>query len=346
MLCLVSTELWSVGEEDRKFIGMAKNSTHSRTSGNKEAMLSNVALLYYGEGLTQGEIAKRMKVSRATIVNMLRESRDMGVVEIRVDGQHLSGSSISRDLREKFKLEDVYVAQAEAGTSLGRAETLAQLGRVASTAILDIVAPGDRVGVAWGETIMAVADAMPTTPVANVEVCQLIGSMISDRVPASENCAIQISSKLGAQCFTLHAPALISNVELAEQLRAEPTIHEQLQRLGALDMLVYSIGNVLAETHLVAAGMASHDELKAAKDAGAVGILCCRYIDGGGKEIGLPPSDRIVAAQIEDLRAAKKGLLIVSGADRRDATLAAIKGGLATHLCVDTALAIALLDAD
>ncbi|MEM6387783.1 MAG: sugar-binding domain-containing protein [Pseudomonadota bacterium] len=325
---------------------MDKATPHARPSGNKEAMLSNVALLYYGEGLTQGEIAKRMKVSRATIVNMLRESRELGIVDIRIDGRHLSGSSMARDLRDKFGLEDVYVSQAESDQNLNRAVTLAQLGRVASSALLDIVSAGDRVGVAWGETIMAVADSMPKLPIENVEVCQLIGSMISERVPASENCTIQIASKLSAQCFTLHAPALISSAELAGRLRSEPTINSQLARLGSLDMSVFSIGNVSSETHLVAAGMASVSELTEARKAGAVGVVCCRYIDAEGREIELPPSDRVIAARIEDLRAARKSLLIVCGADRCDAALAAIKGGLTTHLCVDAALGSALINAE
>lgn len=324
---------------------MEKPVSPNRLSGDKEALLSNVALLYYGESLTQGEIAKRMKVSRATIVNMLRECRELGIVDIRVDGHHLSGSSLARDLREKYDLEDVYVAHAEAENRLTRQEVLAQLGRVGSTALLDVASPGDRIGVAWGETIMSVAEAMPINLVANVEVCQLIGSMISERVPASENCTIQIASKFGAQCFTLHAPGLISSEELAVRLRQEPTIKSQLDRLGALDLLVYSIGNVKAETHLVAADMATKEELSVAKNAGAVGIVCCRYIDRDGQEIDLPPRERLIAAKISDLRAAKKRLLIVCGEDRESAALAAIRGGLVTHLCVDTALGKALLNA-
>lgn len=317
----------------------------NRSISDKEALLSNVALLYYGEGLTQGEIAKRMKVSRATVVNMLRESRDLGIVDIRVDGRHLSGSTLSRDLRETFKLQDVYVAEPGGGTPLERSNTLAQLGRVAATAVLDIVEPGDRVGIAWGETIMAVAEAMPMNRVQDIEVCQLIGSMMSERVPASENCTIQIAAKLGAQCFTLHAPGLISDAALARQIRREPTINAQLARLKGLDFCIYSIGNTAPETHLVAAGMATPEALDVARGEGAVGIVCCRYIDAHGQEIQLPPSDRVIAAETSDLRAARKKLLIVCGTDRRDATLAALRGDLVTHLCVDSTLARALLDA-
>lgn len=324
---------------------MDKRVSSQRLGGDKEAQLSNVALLYYGEGMTQGEIAKRMGVSRATIVNMLRECHSQGIVDIRVNGRHLAGSRLARDLASAFGLEDVYVAQGDGARRLGRADVLAHLGRVAGTAVLDIVAPGDRVGVAWGETIMAVADAMPSNPVAEVEVCQLIGSMMSDRVPASENCAIQIAAKLGATCYTLHAPALISDAGLAARLRAEPTIKAQLARLSALDMAVFSVGDVGEQTHLMAAGMARGAELAAARAAGAVGIVCCRYIDREGAELDLAPADRIIAAQLADLRGAGKRFLVACGADRSAATLAALRGGLASHLCVDAALAEALLAA-
>lgn len=325
---------------------MTKPATPPRQSGEKEALLSNVALLYYGEGLTQGEIAKRMKVSRATIVNMLRESRELGVVEIRVDGQFLTGSSLARELREKFGLEDVYVAQSASDqVPVSRDEMLVQLSRVAAMAVLDVVEPGDRLGVAWGETIMGVADAMPRNAVADVEVCQLIGSMISDRVPASENCTIQIANKLGARCFTLHAPGLISSAELATQFCAEPTIRMQLDRLKSLDMAIYSIGNVAPETHLVAAGMTSEAALSDAVAAGAVGILCCRYLSAEGQQIDLPPHDRLIAADVADLKSARKKLLVVCGTDRGEATLACIRGGLATHLVVDRSLANELLNA-
>lgn len=319
-----------------------------RPNGDKDQLLSNVALLYYGEGLTQGEIAKRMQVSRATIVNMLREARERGIVDIRVDGKHLTGSHLSRAIREKFGLADVYIAQTSQDIEQepSRELMLRQMARVAATAIADIVEPGDRIGVAWGETIMAVANAMPISPTENVEISQLIGSMISERVPASENCAIQIANKLGATCYTLHSPGIVSSSELAEQMSKEPTIRKQLDRLKNLDMTIASVGNVSADTHLQVAGMASEDEMNVAKSNGAVGILCCRFIDRNGDVVELPPHERLIAARAEDLRAPKKKLLAVCGIDRVQATLAAIAGNLVTHLCIDQDLAENLLSAD
>ena len=316
-----------------------------RTAGDKDALLSNVALLYYGEGLTQGEIAQRLQVSRATVVNMIRETRERGIVDIRVNGNYLSGSSLSRALKQRFGLVDVYIAlSGTAGDASDRASLLPQLARVAATAIVDIIEPGDRVGVAWGETIMAAADAMPFSPTPDVEVCQLIGSMISERVPASESCAIEIANRLDARCYTLHAPGILSTEELAKRIRQEPTIRAQLDRLENLDMTVAAVGNVELDTHFQAAGMATKKQIAAAKAAGAKGVLCCRFIDAEGNSIDIPPTDRVIAAEIATLRKARKKLIAVCGTDRAEATRAAIKGGLVTHLCVDKALAETLLE--
>lgn len=314
----------------------------SRGRGDKDSVLANVAMLYYGEGLTQSEISRRMKVSRATIVNLLRESREKGIVEIRIEGRHLSSSGLAREIRQRFGLADCYVALS-GYESLARADLLGHVARVGAAAALDVLEPGDRVGIAWGETIMALSNQLLYTPIADVEVCQLIGAMQSARVPASEMCAIQIANKLGAICHTLHAPGIVATAELAEIFRAEPTIRGQLARLDGLDMTIASIGNVADETHLASAGMATLGELDAARRAGAVGIICCRYIDAAGNPLAVEPDSRVIAPALATLRTARKRLLIVCGTDRLEATIAAIRGGFVSHLCVDKGLAERLL---
>ena len=312
-------------------------------SNDKDSMLSSVALLYYGEGLTQSEIAKRFQLSRATIVNMLRECRERGIVEIRVDGQLFAASTMSRDLRDMYGLQDVYVAKdAAEDVTTAREDLLAHVARVAAMAVLDIVEPGDRIGVAWGETIAAVARAIPRSTVVQTQVCQLIGSQDSERVPASEFCAIEVANKLGASCHTLHAPGIVSSEALAKGLREEPTIRPQLARLSRIDMTIASIGHVEDDTHMAAAGISTRAELQLAREKGARGIICCRYIDENGAEVRSAPYDRIIAATIEDMKAAPKRLLVVCGTDRLTATRAALKGGLVTHLVVDQQLAKAL----
>ena len=92
--------------------------SHSETevkvasSTKDENYLANIALLYYQEGLNQGQIADRLGLSRATIVNYLKEGRDRGIVDIRVNGESLRTSSTGQELRKMFNLADVYIANS------------------------------------------------------------------------------------------------------------------------------------------------------------------------------------------------------------------------------------------
>ena len=273
-----------------------------------------------------------------------REARDRGLVEIRVDGRTLAASSTARDLSEAYGLTDCYIAQMGSDVVPSRAEVLRQVGRVAAAAFIEIVEPGDRIGVAWGETVFAVAQALPRAEAEGAAVYQMIGSMVSARVPASEDCTIRIAHQLCAKCYTLHAPAVVSDGDLARRLRAEPTIAKQLDALRDLDLTVVSVGAVVPGTHFHAAGMASQAEMEDAAEKGAAGIICCRYIDAAGRKVEDVAGDcRVVGIDVPDIGQARKRLLVASGRERAAAVRATLAGGLATHLCVDGALAQALL---
>ena len=93
--------------------------------------------------------------------------------------------------------------------------SLRHTARVAALALHDIINPGT----CWelhGETIKLIGEQLPNRGIPNTEVCQVIGSMESDRLLSAEDCAIQIANKIGAQCHTLHAPAILSSSSLAQ----------------------------------------------------------------------------------------------------------------------------------
>lgn len=178
-----------------------------------DSLLANVAILYYKDGLTQSDIAQRLGVSRASVVNYLRQAREQNLVDIRINGASFSVSRLSTDLRDAYGLEDVYIAtaypDADDGPEKLSATLRRQVARVGAMAVYDLLQPGDVLGVAWGETIQWLSEEMPRGAVRNLTVCQMNGSMKPPLAPAAETCSIRISSALGADCFTLHAPAIL-----------------------------------------------------------------------------------------------------------------------------------------
>ena len=313
-----------------------------------DAVLANVAILYYKDGLTQSEIAKRIGVSRATVVNYLRQAREQNIVDIRINGTSFSVSKLSKDLREAFGLEDVYVASVFPGPDVNP-EKLAKdirrhVARVGAMAVYDLVQPGDVLGVAWGETIQWLSEEMPRGNVRNLTICQMIGSMKSPLLPASETSSIRIASSLGAECYTLHAPAILSSKEIAEALKNEPIIHAQLQKLTELTKVLFSVGNSSETTHLVQSGIASTEELRWYRQHGAVGVICGRFIDAQGQHVVGEMDSRMIGVTPAGIKAVDCGIMVASGAEKIEAIKAALAGHYAKYLVTDETTGKLLLD--
>ncbi|VAW18057.1 hypothetical protein MNBD_ALPHA12-943 [hydrothermal vent metagenome] len=311
----------------------------ANTPSRRDNLLANVAVLYYGEAMTQSDIAKRIGVSRASVVTYLREGRERGIVDIQINGRALASSSLAHDLRAKFDLVDVYVAHYEQERS-----ALKQTSHVAAMAFLDIISPGDHIGVAWGETVKNIADQLPNVLIPGTFVTQIIGAMHSTRLFSAQACSIQIASRIGAECFTLHAPAILSSAELASSLRREPTIKAQLEHLDTLDVVLFSVGDCSKTTHLAAAGIVSPRDLSQARKKGAKGVVCSRFIDGNGKQLDLEINERLIAIEIATLENTAKKILVAASMAKFEAVKAALFGNLATHLVVSEQLAMALME--
>jgi DNA-binding transcriptional regulator LsrR (DeoR family) len=312
-----------------------------------DSLLANVAILYYRDSLTQSEIATRLGVSRATVVSYLRQAREQNIVDIRIKGASFSASTLSKELRDAFGLDDVFIASTlpdpEASAERQSLEIVRQVARVGAMAVYDLAQPGDVLGVAWGKTIELLAEEMPRGAVPDLTVCQMIGSMKAPQMPAAETCAIRIASSLGADCRTLHAPAILSRRTIADALRREPTIRAQLQQLSRLTMTLFSVGDCSPTTHQVRAGIATVAQLKWYTDRGAVAVLCGRFIDAQGRHVEGELDARMIGVTPSDLKKAKAGVLVAAGAEKIPAIKAALTGRYARYLVVDEATGRRLL---
>lgn len=303
------------------------------------ALLAQAALLYYREGLTQADIARRLGLSRATVVSYLRQAREQGIVDIRIAGQSFAASPLAREVAARWGLRDVYVAHGE---DAGLAARVAGLG---AGALHDLLRPGDRLGVVWGETVQRLASAFPQRRVPGLCVYQLIGATNAAFRFGGETTAIEIARRCGAACRTLHAPAVVSSAALAAALRAEPIIASQLQEFAALDRAVFSVGDTGAGTTLVASGVAGQEVLAAHVARGAAAVLAGRFLDAEGRAMDSDLPARLIGISLEALRAVPCRMLVACGAGKVPAVAAALRGGFATHLVVDEAAARGLLEA-
>ena len=79
-------------------------------------------------------------------------------------------------------------------------------------------------------------------------------------------------------------------------------------------------------------------------DQGAVGDMCGIYYDRNGRLIKSGIEDRMIAASIDQLRAAGSLVAVACGEDKAVAALGALRAGLVSTLFVDQAMAERILD--
>ena len=121
----------------------------------KSDVLVTVSELYYKDGRTQKDIAERLGISRATVINYLKQSRDQGFVEIKIKGSAYQGSELVAELRSKYSLKEVYITNTDHKRTAHEAHL--STARLAAKALEGLIKNGDVIGVAWGRTIQLVS---------------------------------------------------------------------------------------------------------------------------------------------------------------------------------------------
>nr|WP_120492787.1 sugar-binding transcriptional regulator [Corynebacterium lactis] len=296
--------------------------------------------LYYGEGLTQSQVADELGVSRPTVSKLLNWGRERGYVSIEIHDPREEASEIGSRMREHYGLAEVRLAQpARSGNSV----LLRELGRVGAELLDDLVVDGTMVGVSWGKTMYSVSTQLKQKDVSGVEIVQLKGGMSH-----SDKSTNDIRT-IGAFCHAFHAyartlplPVIFDSVETKRIVEQDRFIASVLALGRAVDIAVFTVGAVNEDSLALNLGQLTEQE-KELLVARAAGDACSRFYreDGG---VALPEVDaRTVGISLADLRRIPTRVLIAGGAKKSRAIDVALKTGLATHLVIDDSTAGRLL---
>lgn len=318
--------------------GQTRRRNLAQVSG--ENAVIQVAWMYYQDGQNQQEIAAGLGISRATVVNYLQEAREKGLIRITLAAPAFTTHRLALALNDRFGLRGAYVIPDE---GLDAEDAFLRVVRGAANWLPDLIGPGDRLGVAWGRTVYELAEMVEPTLVEDMAVLQLVGSMATPYGFTAEACSTRLAQRLGARCYNLHAPAIVSRAALAAELREEPILKAQLDRLETVNRLLFSVGTATAESHIVLSGLATPADLDWYVSHGAVGVICGRFIDAEGRQLPGPMEDRMIGIPLPRLVGLEMGILITPGLDKVEATRAAIRGGYVTHLVTGSRVAEALL---
>ncbi|HTP59508.1 MAG TPA: sugar-binding domain-containing protein, partial [Spirochaetia bacterium] len=303
-----------------------------------------VARMYYQQGLKQEEIARRVKVSRASISVLLSEARKRGIVEITIRNPLEDNAELSREISSAFGVTRCVVVPA----SVRETETLIDLASARAAGIFDQEAKtGDVVGVAWGRTCQAfMSHYAPRRLLHGLQVVPLIGG--SDRTLQRYQLNEMVrafAEKLQATPAFIHAPALAASRKDFELYMGSSSMKAILEMWRATTIAVVSVGAPPVAREMDGSRVPARRRKSAPPEALPIGDICARYFDVKGRFVEDELSARIIGIPVESLRRIPKVLCVAAGLEKAYSLLGALKTGCVTILVTDERTATALLDA-
>lgn len=309
--------------------------------GSRDALLLEVAQLYYEQNRTQDDIGRHLHLTRWKVGRLLDEARKCGIVRIQIVHPQARQSSVERELEQRFGLTESIVVRTHA-------DGLDQRMQVAKAAADFLQAKGTQVrtlGVSWGNTMQDIAAALPAGWSDGVEVIQINGSISRSIKPTTAaNVATSIAHSGHGHATLLPVPAIVEQVSTKEALDSEPFMREVLDKGRAADVLLFSLGALDSKSVLVQSGAVSSNELVRLQVAGACGDVLAHYITPDGTLADPDLESRTMGLSLDDLRAASCSVAVASGHRKVDVVTGALKNGLCSVLITDEETARTVLE--
>lgn len=309
---------------------------------DNQRLIVKVCELYYVHDMSQKEISVMLGISRPQISRILAAAKEKNIVNISINNPFSREAEIERKLIQKYGIKDASVLNVGGSDS---AERLTAFGVEAAALIEDYVPQDTIVGLMSGSTVKTIVDSLPRGTKKLRLTVPLVGAVNTSEVETHANSiARKIARFHNSPSMTLNAPAYVSDVELAERLKAEANIKKVLEMGKKCNVCVVGIGNLdLDATNIREQGLTEED-LQELKAEGAVASVCCSYLNYEGKEVGQQIMERSIGLTLKDLR---KSRLIAAaiGNSKVAAINAALKSGYIDVLVTNLLTANKLLEA-
>jgi DNA-binding transcriptional regulator LsrR (DeoR family) len=332
----------SLGQTKRAKRGRRKI-TPTVLLGQKDT-LAKATWLYHHQKLTQQQVADELGLSRPTVVRLLRQALQEGIITVSLRLDVLRQMELSTRLAKRFGLSEVFIVPTSVQDT--EADVLRAVGEMGALYLENNIQPNQVVTLTWGKTLLEVARALNENPVKGVVIAQTLGGLNSGHTFNPYRVASLFGEKLHAPVYHLYVPMMVASKELRDLLLSDPGVEAALDvaRLGAL--CIVSVGKVDQSATVVQTGLLNAATIDQLRARGAVGDISGRYFDIHGKRILGDVDDRILALPWEDFQRLENVVAVACGLDKKNAILGALRTGVLNRLIIDDQTALAILEED
>ena len=306
-------------------------------------LLAQVAVLYFENGLNQDQIAKMIGKSRSMISRMLDTSRNMGLIDVRVNYPLKRNWILEKEIKEKYQLKDVCLLNTKNVIAEELKEKL--LGNLASQYLSTYLKPGIKIGIGRSRILYRAFSIMKETTLENSVVVQMSGYIpLKDPKYDGIDLVRKLADKIGGKYVYCPAPLIVSNEEVRESFFNEDAIKEVFDICSDLDLAVLGVGSIRNKnSSLVAGGFIDSGNTEGNQIEGD--ILGWQF-NSAGEILDIPLNKRVIALSHDKIKKIPTVIAVGRGEEKAGALLAGIRGKWLNTLITDDETVRKILEID
>ena len=298
----------------------------------EDDLCARAAWLYYGAGLTQREVAKRLNVPSVKAHRLVARANRLGLVRISIDAPVASCVKLEDELRRRYKLHECVVAPEIDDDPLA-IRTLALAG--ARYLRLAIESQSHAViGVGHGRTLFACVAMLPHMDVPELKLVSLLGGMTRRYVTTPFDVIHRLAERMNAAAYVLPLPLLANTAEDKKVFLEQRGVADILELGVDATLRFVGIGSLGQDASILSAGLVEKNEFDEARRLGAVGELLGHMFSASGELIDSSISARALSMSAPDI-ARHATVAIAGGLSKVDAIRAVLASDLLHGLITD-----------
>lgn len=297
-------------------------------------LLAEISYRYYIDELTQNELAIEFGMGRSTISRLLQRAKDEGVVEFNIKRIDSNLVKLRKKLLEKYDLDHIDIIDSKFDDfSTNKNDNFAY---GASSLLPRYLTDNSKIGISWGETISKTVHYTQGQKLNNVDFIPLVGGPSNANNDYHINTIVyELSKKFQSHSIFINASVIQEDKLTADNIMKSQYFNELIQYWNNIDVAIVGIGGILSVQNSQWRDLISEEDYEFLKLFGAVGDLCCRFIDIEGNLITGDLNDRTVGIEYDTFKRIPKRIGIARSKQKVSAIKGLLNNNVLNHLITD-----------
>lgn len=297
-----------------------------------EDLCARAAWLYYGAGMTQGAVAKRLSIPSVKAHRLIARANRLGLVRVTIEAPISACIELEDAVRLKFGLDECLVAPEIDDDPMH----LRSLGRVGGQFLKQQIESGAHaaIGVGHGRTLAACVANLPRMHAPKLKLVSLLGGMTQRYVTTPFDVIHRLAERTSAAAYVLPLPFLANSAEDRAILMEQRGVADVFALGVASTLRFVGVGALDDQASILSTGLVEPNDFAEARRAGAVGELLGHLFTAAGGLIDNGVSARALSMSAADI-ASRSTVAVAGGESKIDAIRAVLASGLVRGLITD-----------